>query len=1706
MDNRAKISRKLAMLTGGVLLVLGGWLFISAQHPASLANMPPPAPAGALPGAAQPPPPASAPLSYAIPPSPVPGVVPHQISPSNTSVSVHRNDPTAGLPVLYVSETQDPTHPEMTKRVKIVRANFKYPLWRVEENIRKESAGQPESLQSRDIMIADHVMVRLQSETDRSKLESLVQAQGLAIRKVMKMPGSYLISITDDSTNALPRLLEILNKDKELIRYVEPDYVVRSQQTIPNDPKFGSLWGLNNTTTSTADISAPEIWDLTTGDPQLVIGGIDTGIDYTHPDLASNIWHNTAEITNGLDDDANGYIDDVTGWNFSDDNNSPMDGQGHGTHTAGTMGAVGNNGIGIAGVNWNCRMIPLKFLDNSGNGAISDALDALNYVAGLRRRGVNIRITNNSWGGGGYSFMFQEALSEQAALGILFMAAAGNESRNNDLIPFYPASYNVANILSVAATDAADSLASFSHYGSNTVHLAAPGVGIYSTTPAGNYGLMNGTSMATPHVAGVAALLWSLWPSANAGDIRDAILRGVDVLPSLSGKTMTGGRLNARRSVDTLFRIVHTPRGNAYNSGNGYAIDSEIGPAILTDTNKLSVFWALNEATNFTEVSCFNVSNHSFKALIPEHPEGSTLYYWLQATPITGLTVRLPSNAPHAAYSFSVVPSKTLLVTGTPATISHTLPDYGEYVLISGLVVHASAPATTLPTQGSRWACRGWLGTGSVPPSGNSNTFTFVLTNESTVNWQWQAEFALIHSSLYQPLNTTSWWVEGSTATSFPAPVSALVSNIPYRFSGWEIDGVRQPDTASTTINPVANIPMTSPHRVVALYTPEQQDSDGNGIKDWWEFLYRGNLNTPPLEDPDGDGFDNLSEFRDQTDPGDATSYPRPPLIIHAPLAERQPFPAPYTITAIITDNCQVVSAIMTWSRNGGPERTIPMTNIGNSIYTTALPAPGTNTDSFVYRLIAYDHHASSTNGPYTVYPSYPEIRLSPSGFNCLLLPGTSSNLIISVTNWGVGDWNGILSILWGGFSNDVESGTRDWTHSGSNDLWCISSVEPIAGSHSWYCGDTNTMTYLPSMHAKLDTAPFYVTKGARLSFTQWMECELDWQYWRPGWKPNNCWDGGIVEISTNSGATFQQISPIGGYTHEISGYAASPWPDGTLCFAGAGELSHPVFDLSAFAGRIAIIRFHFGGDDNTEETGWFIDNISVAPTLAPESWMTPIGTNLTGAPGRMTSLPIVTLNTTNVPTGDFDAFIQIKGNTITNPYTHLPIHLAVRSPATLTWAFAGQTSTNGTGQVTFGNLLYDADGDTCQATFEWQAENGSSWSNTWLSSLSSGTGTAILLDTNHCLISNLLTRSGTVLITNTLKAIWDTSMAGNPILFSSNTLVRARTWDGLFWSAWATSQPFMVDNEIPPTPTNLLSLVHQKNSWSKNQVMSLHWDPVQESRGSGVTHYEYGTTTNLSLWVVGGSTTGHTGLTPPIPDGTNHWGWVRASDRTGNLSTPAFFGPCWIDGTPPSAAQALITLGLSPAGNYIVGSNSVKGTWTGFNDGAGSGIIGYYFATTNAGGTTKGTWTTNTMGVLSSLKADSTNTLFVWAKDQTGWIGPAAFNSFIALSAAGDWDHDGTLNWQEEMSGSDALQGNSVFQLGVGPTLPLSPASFTLQWPGLTNRHYAIFYRDHLSAGHAWTGLPGATNLPGINGLMSFTDHTVTNRSRFYRISVTAP
>jgi len=402
--------------------------------------------------------------------------------------------------------------------------------------------------------VPGELIVKLKSETQTrsasdfhaiaNSLQKYLGVRSLVTVRKLMTTSRYAVLKVSEAQKAKAILL--LNQDAR-VAYAEPNFIYHTLEGpdyIPNDPDFSSLWGLRNTGQAEpepsgtpgapgvlgADIHVASVWgEGITGSKKIRIAVIDTGIDYTHPELKDN-------------------VDAASGFNFVNNTANAMDDQNHGSHCSGTIGAIANNGIGVAGINWNVTMIPIKFLDSSGSGTADRALQAIQYATQL---GVNVM--SNSWGGGGFSQALLDAITEAKNKGILFVVAAGNDSSDNDLKPTYPANYSVDNVIAVAATDHQDKIASFSNFGRSTVHIAAPGVNILSTFMGGGYGILSGTSMATPHISGMAALLWSVHPSYSYAQIKDTLLQSCDKIRGLSHKVACGGRANIYNAVHGVF-------------------------------------------------------------------------------------------------------------------------------------------------------------------------------------------------------------------------------------------------------------------------------------------------------------------------------------------------------------------------------------------------------------------------------------------------------------------------------------------------------------------------------------------------------------------------------------------------------------------------------------------------------------------------------------------------------------------------------------------------------------------------------------------------------------------------------------------------------------------------------------------------------------------------------------------------------------------------------------------------------------------------------------------------------------------------------------------------------------------------------------------------------------------------------------------------
>jgi subtilisin family serine protease len=437
--------------------------------------------------------------------------------------------------------------------------------------------------------------------------------------------------------------------------YVEPDYIVGIDR-VPSDAAFtdGTLWGLRNTGqnggTPGADIDAVRAWDLTTGSPNVVVAVIDTGINYTHQDLASQMWVNPGEILGipGVDDDGNGFVDDIHGINAITMTGDPMDDNNHGSHCSGTIGAAANNGRPHVGVAWEVRLMGCKFLSAGGFGANSDAITCIDYAVAN-----GARILSNSWGGGGATQALRDSIAAARAAGVLFVAAAGNSGSDNDSFPFYPSNYDLDNIIAVTAMNRFDGLAGFSCFGRTTVDLGAPGVDIYSSTAASDtsYGFMDGTSMAAPHVSGVAALILARYPNASLLELRERLLLTVVPVVALQSRCTTGGRVNAynalRVTPDGILDITVTPPNGSV------LLESSTEPIYVHVTDIFSV----TDATVTAQVSTGGTLTFRDNGQAPDVMAADATYSASLQVPrgVTNLVLTVVARAPGKTSATNVV-------------------------------------------------------------------------------------------------------------------------------------------------------------------------------------------------------------------------------------------------------------------------------------------------------------------------------------------------------------------------------------------------------------------------------------------------------------------------------------------------------------------------------------------------------------------------------------------------------------------------------------------------------------------------------------------------------------------------------------------------------------------------------------------------------------------------------------------------------------------------------------------------------------------------------------------------------------------------------------------------------------------------------------------------------------------------------------------
>ncbi|HEY3271390.1 MAG TPA: S8 family serine peptidase [Geothrix sp.] len=557
-------------------------------------------------------------------------------------------------------------------------------------------------------VVAQEVIVKLRPSSllsVQAAQADLESSQDIDASEAIGDGRSLVIHSRSKDVDAL--LLDIATRND--VEYVQPNYILRAT-AIPNDAQFANLWGMRNTGqvisgvagTPGADISATLAWDITTGSRANVVGVVDTGIAYNHPDLAANVWSAPVSFTVNIGGVVRTVPVGAHGFNAITNSFDPLDDNDHGSHVSGTIGGVGNNGIGVAGVNWTASIMGLKFLDAAGSGTTANAINAIEFAIQAKQAlgvNANVRVLSNSWGGGGFSQALLDAINKADANNMIFVAAAGNTGTDNDVTPHYPSSYATHNMIAVAATDNRDGLAYFSSFGRTSVHLGAPGVDIYSTLSNGTYAFFSGTSMATPHVSGACALVLAVNGALTIDQVKAAILNNADPISSLTGLTVTGARLNVNRAVRSVgvpiqdFSITASPASQSVARGSGTSYTVTVTPSggfagVVTFSG--SGLPAGATAT-FTPTSVTGSGSVTLSVTTSSTtPVGS---YPLTITGTSGPLVHATSvtvvvtTPPVQDFSISALPASQTVVRGSGASYTATVTASGGFVGLVGLSV-----------------------------------------------------------------------------------------------------------------------------------------------------------------------------------------------------------------------------------------------------------------------------------------------------------------------------------------------------------------------------------------------------------------------------------------------------------------------------------------------------------------------------------------------------------------------------------------------------------------------------------------------------------------------------------------------------------------------------------------------------------------------------------------------------------------------------------------------------------------------------------------------------------------------------------------------------------------------------------------------------------------------------------------------------------
>ena len=839
--------------------------------------------------------------------------------------------------------------------------------------------------------------------------------------------------------------------------------------------------------------------------------------------------------------------------------------------------------------------------------------------------------------------------------------------------------------------------------------------------------------------------------------------------------------------------IVHEPLINTYDTQTSHRVTCTLEPVGIYNPDAISLVWHTDRyPAIFHTQTMSQVKGNLFEGFIDAQPAKTRIDYAILAQNHAGYESRWPvtNNA-----VFYVTERLDLSVYGSPHNIGTVTPDYGVTHFASGLVATASAPEYVSVNDDTRFTSTGFFGTGSVPQSGTNRSVSFRMDSHSLLVWMWQREHRLTLFSTNPAFSTQRFWsAEGSTFSAPPAPQTLTNSGSDYAFAEWHLDGTRSPSAPAYCDLSYGGLVMNTPHTLEAIYLPVALDADNNSIPDWWEFRYYGINGQDPKSDEDLDGYNLAEEYADRSSPLDPEIFPSPPLITHTPLADTQTRPGPFTIQAVITDTHEVSSAIVLWHRKTETWQSTPMRPVSNNLFAAQIGGISGPGDDFEYQIVSSDPTGNTGHSEvYFFFLHYPVADTS--RFHDLAVVALPTQVLCStyMDLHNVGNADLTWSLRFTRTENILTTNLPAWGWSSLGQEWTISTNRAYSAPyaiHSRLLSDRTT-----SVRSTITFPPTLLGPHAALSFRYWIDSEV--------YNSNRAFDGGIVEISTDGGKTFEQLR--GPYTFTIYGWAASPWPEGTPCFAGTGsegwqtatfDLAELYPEMNGFSGRTVLFRFHYGADNNVDKEGWYIDDVTVTPLL----WQNGFSHSIN--PSYSYIIPAGNYKRilwSNLPSGmdvrNDNLTVFIESNDPVSPLFSFYWQIKIRDYPLLPGLDAIQTST-GNGLISLSTGVYDYDGEPVNLAVQWSPDSGKSWNPAALTNILASFG-SVPPSTDTGDIANLPTSQKSVPVTNGLCASWSSRNIVPVIGVNTQVLFRITANNNYYGKTYTTSR-LTVDNVAP--------------------------------------------------------------------------------------------------------------------------------------------------------------------------------------------------------------------------------------------------------------------------------------------------------------------